>query len=617
MKKLLSVAFLLTLLQTTTFGQLPQSDLVYMLTVSQPQAPPAIYTYNPDLPISATNPKLNTIALPGFSHGLAVTPVLGSGNPILTFYTVSIQTGTYWYYDPVSLIWVNTNHAASILADRNIGAGGGFIYNFNPNNGNFYKYDGTGNATPLTLNPGIANGNIAYDIVVDCVGNFYLFSLEGTGNNSHSFLRKYNPSGNMIQAWTVYNPNNFLTNLGGIAIIGTRFFINGDVVGGSSNILEGNIGATTVTINQSLTPAIVTGDIDDYGSSFNSLAAIAIDIATPNTTFCEGTAVSFTSNVTNGGANPQYEWYVNGIFVTGATDPAFTYNPKDGDIVTCKLTVAAEDCVMGGNISSSAIVMTQNNAAAPSLNYDPSVFCKGSGIETPLVTPSGGTFSATPSGLAMDNNTGIIDLNASNAGTYVITYAAPDDGDCPVKTIADTITIWNMPAADINIIGDADNLCLSGTVTLETTYEQGNTYKWSSANYFPYGDDSNKATAKINANGIVYLTVTNAAGCEYKDEIQVKAKPCCDVFVPNAFSPNGDGDNDVFTIYATAEQRINQFSVFNKYGEKVFSSNVQSKGWDGSYKEGLSNVGTYFYYLNYLCSDGTIIVKKGDLTLIR
>jgi gliding motility-associated-like protein len=88
-------------------------------------------------------------------------------------------------------------------------------------------------------------------------------------------------------------------------------------------------------------------------------------------------------------------------------------------------------------------------------------------------------------------------------------------------------------------------------------------------------------------------------------------------FVPNAFSPNGDGLNDVFRPVGITYQKLSVFKVFNRYGNEVYSGTDPAQGWDGSYKGKPCEAGTYYYLIALVYPDGRTQSYKGDLTLIR
>jgi gliding motility-associated-like protein len=88
------------------------------------------------------------------------------------------------------------------------------------------------------------------------------------------------------------------------------------------------------------------------------------------------------------------------------------------------------------------------------------------------------------------------------------------------------------------------------------------------------------------------------------------------IFVPNTFSPNGDGLNDRLLAYGYGVQTM-QFMVFNQWGEKVFETSSQTAGWDGTYKGKPQPSGVYMYVLRATLTDGTKVDMKGSINLIR
>lgn len=94
--------------------------------------------------------------------------------------------------------------------------------------------------------------------------------------------------------------------------------------------------------------------------------------------------------------------------------------------------------------------------------------------------------------------------------------------------------------------------------------------------------------------------------------------PCCSVFLPNAFSPNGDGINDNFGAVVDGFPKEFKLEIYNRWGERVFASYKPEVQWNGNYgKDKPAEAGVYFYLLRSICSDGTQSIKKGDLTLVR
>lgn len=115
------------------------------------------------------------------------------------------------------------------------------------------------------------------------------------------------------------------------------------------------------------------------------------------------------------------------------------------------------------------------------------------------------------------------------------------------------------------------------------------------------------------------VSVTDATGCELKDTIYINPGPCCEtMFIPNAFTPNGDGNNDEWKITTSTGMDIDQFLIYNRWGQKIWSSIDQRRGWNGKHLNGDAEPGTYFYLLRYKClTDGKTYTKKGDFILMK
>lgn len=88
------------------------------------------------------------------------------------------------------------------------------------------------------------------------------------------------------------------------------------------------------------------------------------------------------------------------------------------------------------------------------------------------------------------------------------------------------------------------------------------------------------------------------------------------IYIPNSFSPNGDGLNDRLLVYGYTIRDM-QFAVFNQWGEKIFESYAQNTGWDGMYKGKAQPSGVYIYVAKFTLKDGSTVEKKGTINLVR
>ena len=125
--------------------------------------------------------------------------------------------------------------------------------------------------------------------------------------------------------------------------------------------------------------------------------------------------------------------------------------------------------------------------------------------------------------------------------------------------------------------------------------------------------------ASLLRAGKYSVEVEDANGCIKRANTNIIAGDCCgEIFIPTAFSPNGDGNNDVFRILTTTGLDVFQLQIFNRWGQVVWGGSAITDAWDGTFKGEPVSMDTYFYTLSYLCAEDKQFHKKnGSLTLIR
>lgn len=178
------------------------------------------------------------------------------------------------------------------------------------------------------------------------------------------------------------------------------------------------------------------------------------------------------------------------------------------------------------------------------------------------------------------------------------------------------------PVAQMESIGDGTVSCTYDTVYLVAKYYPDHEYYWwpetalRSYNEVLYGNVVRGIFRESETN--MSVTVKNQYGCVSSTDFKVFSKPCCDVHVPNAFSPNGDGLNDKFAPILKPLQNVILFSVYDRNGALVYESATNSEGWNGTYKNGKdAEAGVYMYHIIYTCDDGKNYSKKEAVTLLR
>jgi gliding motility-associated-like protein len=120
-------------------------------------------------------------------------------------------------------------------------------------------------------------------------------------------------------------------------------------------------------------------------------------------------------------------------------------------------------------------------------------------------------------------------------------------------------------------------------------------------------------------NGFYSLKVKDANDCEDSLISEVQYDNCCTPSIPNAFTPNNDGKNDVFRILYKGDIVLKEFSIYNRYGQQIFTTNNINDVWDGRFNGRDEDLGVYYYLVKIICGNlkNKEVLLKGDVTLIR
>lgn len=215
-------------------------------------------------------------------------------------------------------------------------------------------------------------------------------------------------------------------------------------------------------------------------------------------------------------------------------------------------------------------------------------------------------------------------LNATNAGstyhwqdgstnaTYIATtsgiYYATATNICGVASDTAHLVFVSVPKIDF---GNDTTICSGNTLTL--------TPNVANANYLWY-DGSTSNQFDVSSSQTVSVNVSNMCGAD-DDTIAVTVDPCEDcMFIPNAFSPNGDGDNDFFHPLSYCNLVSFNLKIFNRWGQLVFETNDIANGWNGNFKSTPQEIDVYVYFAEYVLQLGANTKTKlvqGNLTLVR
>jgi len=151
--------------------------------------------------------------------------------------------------------------------------------------------------------------------------------------------------------------------------------------------------------------------------------------------------------------------------------------------------------------------------------------------------------------------------------------------------------------------------------TIQLNGSGGGSYEWSPAAGLSDPFVSNP-TLKVVTDRMLVLKVTTAAGCTDTDTLLVKSFDHSEVYVPSAFTPNGDGRNDRLRPLAVGISSIRYFRVYDRWGGIVYSS-ASTEGWDGTVHGKAAAEGNYVWVVSAIDVDGSVLMRKGSAVLIR
>lgn len=193
------------------------------------------------------------------------------------------------------------------------------------------------------------------------------------------------------------------------------------------------------------------------------------------------------------------------------------------------------------------------------------------------------------------------------------------EGSCPPDSHQVKVTVWPKPTVNA---GSDETIVAGSSVMLQATAGNAIQYLWTPSATLSCSTCSNP-TAKPSVTTQYKVTAISSKGCKNSDSVVVIV--ICDqgqLFIPNLFSPNGDGMNDVFYPRGVGLKEITSFRVFDRWGEIVFEKtnmnlNVESEGWNGTFKGKELAPDVYVYMLEGICETGEQINWKGDISLMR
>ncbi|WP_118974592.1 choice-of-anchor L domain-containing protein [Taibaiella koreensis] len=348
----------------------------------------------------------------------------------------------------------------------------------------------------------------------------------------------------------------------------------------------------------------------DDSTQINIVDPPQATILTPDTTVCAG--VGFVVRVQGNSSTLQYSWSpTSGLSSGTAKEPMLT--PQGNTTYTMTAVLPNSGCAsVSDAITVSVIPAPQTVDAGEQIDL-----CINTPVQfQPQVDPDNGSFNYQWSGpkdfSSSKKNAEIAAPQVDNSGWYLLAVNAQG---CP--PVIDSVYLNVVVSPPLPIVVSPVKYCIDEQKPLQAS---GKDLRWYQD---AEGGSPSRQAPVVNSHneGKQTFYVTQSYGdCESERvPIAVTVERCCgdDLFVPNAFSPNGDGLNDVFELKLDHDSKILQIDIFNRWGQRVFQQYSFNRPWDGNFNGQPLQPGSYFYSITVSCRDGRTVYKKGDVVLIR
>jgi gliding motility-associated-like protein len=501
--------------------------------------------------------------------------------------------------------WVDPNGDLWLFGGKGYGGNAGtsslnnlWKYSISRNDWTLIKGETTENPVAVYGNKGVADSNnkpegtnnasawIADD------GTFWLFG----GRSNEGYLN---------QVWT-FSPCESGTISPGSAAICEGSSQELTATGGASyewrlnNAVIAGQNKSKLTASEPGTYSVIIKNGACAVSAYNTVEITRTTAPVGNITPASATICQGGSKVLTATGGTSYEWKRNGTTIQGQSNATLTVTEAG----TYSVTITNGSC---SGPASNTSVITQDPTPAGTISPSSASLC---GQSEQILTATGGTsYEWMKNGEKINGETGPT-ITVTTAGTYSVIIKG---GVC------------SGPAANTAVISDAESggiryadVIATANVPIRLNARNAGThFEWAPSTGL---DDPSSATptATLTRDQIYVVYINSAQGCAVVDTqlVKVSAGNTVKVYVPTAFTPNGNNVNDHLRPLGNI-RKISYFRVFNRWGNMVFQTNIIGDGWDGKYKGVDQQPDTYTWILTGETADGQVIKLSGKTLLIR
>jgi len=395
------------------------------------------------------------------------------------------------------------------------------------------------------------------------------------------------------------------------------------VVQGSQTTLTAGAGSSYIWSNGSAsqaisvsTPGVYSVTVTDFNGCVSVPASVTVSyLSTSNlvsalgvTSFCKGDSVVLNSAFSN-----HNQWYRNGAAISGATNS--TYTAKSSGVYQLRYAPPSSTPVFSDSIVVDVLELPY------SLNVVSNGVCPFSSASLQITPDNGVSYTwynaSTGGAILFQGATFITPVLEETTSFYVL--QTNTFGCVAESTIEVVATVYDAPSAGFTY-SEANTDPAGYKVLFQSADAAGTTYLW---DFGDLGSTNNNSTLPnpehVYPNVgqyVVSCVATSAEGCQDTTISNVRVALPDNIFIPNSFTPDHDGQNDVFRARGN-NILYTDITVFDQWGRRIWSVEKTDAGWNGETANGTVPVGTYNYAIKVYLDNGATSFHRGSINLIR
>jgi gliding motility-associated-like protein len=388
----------------------------------------------------------------------------------------------------------------------------------------------------------------------------------------------------------------------------------------------GSLSGSSITVSPATTTTYTVTGTNAIGCNTTVQVTVTVN-SNPSPPVANNVTVCSGANATLQVQSPQpgyiYNWYSS---ATGgsilASGTSYVVNNVTANTSYYVEAISNSSCT---SITRTQVDITVQQASAPSANTV--TVCPGTSATLQVQNPQTGEtynwYAAATGGPVLSSGNSFTVPNVLTAVTYYVETVTSAGCVSPGRTPVNISLYTQMGTPVVSVLNVSFNsitfswLAIPGATGYEVSTDGGISFQSPSSGTLGL----THIVSGLQGNQTVSLVVRTLGpqACQtspWSAMARGTTLGTKEIFVPNVFTPNNDGRNDVLKVYGNLMSGM-RFNIFNQWGELIFSTQTVGSGWDGTYKGKQQPVGVYAYTLSVTLQDGTIINKKGAVNLVR